>query len=115
MWDGEEEEVEGSGKSPLKVLFQVLQKDEGSDLFFFSNVRIYHQNLTSKLFRFLDKGSKGGRELGPAGDVLGPSHGLLFKGSSESLGREQSEVINAHNEQSGSANEVVSILLQLGS
>lgn len=51
--------------------------------------------------------------MGPAGDVLGPSHGLLFKGSSESLGREQSEVINAHNEQSGSANEVVNILLQL--
>lgn len=34
MWDGAEVEVEGSGKSLLKVLFQVPLKDEESDLFF---------------------------------------------------------------------------------
>lgn len=70
----------------------------------------HHQNPTCKLFHFLGQGSKEGRELGPAGDVFGPSHGLLFKGSPESLQREQTEVISAHNAQSGSANEVVNIL-----
>lgn len=95
----------------LKVLFQVLQKGYKSDLFSI-NVYIYHQNLFSKLFLFLGKGSNGGRELGPA-EVSRPSRGLLFKGSSESLQREQTEVISAHNEQRGGANEVVNIPLQL--
>lgn len=36
VWDEEEEEEEDSGKSCLRVFFQVLQKDEGFDLFFFS-------------------------------------------------------------------------------
>lgn len=35
VWDEEEEEEEDSGKSCLRVFFQVLQKDEGFDLFFF--------------------------------------------------------------------------------
>lgn len=95
----------------LKVLFQVLQKSYKSDLFAI-NVYIYHQNLLSKLFLFLGKGSNGGRELGPA-EVFRPSRGLLFKGSSESLQREQTEVISAYNEQRGGANEVVNIPLQL--
>lgn len=41
MWEGEEEEEEGSGKSHLKVLFQVLLKDSGADLFVFVLTRMY--------------------------------------------------------------------------
>ena len=68
---------------------------------------MYHQDLTSKLFHFLGKGSNLGRELGPAGEVSQPSRGLLFKGSSESLQREKTEVISARNTQSGGAKEVL--------
>lgn len=106
VWEEEEEEEQGSGKSCLKVFFPVCCRKIKNDLFL-KNVHMYHQNLTSKLFHFPGKGSKGGRELGPAGEVSGPSHGLLLKGSSESLQRERTEVISAHNKQSGGANEVL--------
>lgn len=68
---------------------------------------MYPQNLTSKLFHFLGTGLNLRRELGPAGEVFWPSHGLLFKGSSESLQKEQTKVISAHNKQWGGANEVL--------
>lgn len=88
VWDEEEKEEEGPGKNCFMILFRCYRRIKGLIcvvVVFFFNVHMYPPKLNSKLFHFLGTELDLGRELGPAGEVFWPSHGLLFKGSSESL------------------------------